>query len=35
MANLKVSADKQTDKWTGHKQYAPDLSMQRNKKGQK
>ena len=27
MANVKVFADKQTDKRTGQKQYAPDLLM--------
>ena len=27
MANIKVFADKETDKWTGKKLIAPDLSM--------
>ena len=31
MANVKVFAGKQTDKWTGQKLYAPDLSMQGHK----
>ena len=31
MANVKVFADKQTDKRTGRKLYAPDISMQGHK----
>ena len=32
MANVKVFADKQTDKWTGQKLYASNLLMQGHKK---
>jgi hypothetical protein len=32
MANVKVFADRQTDRWTGHKLYATDLSIQGYKK---
>jgi hypothetical protein len=32
MANVKVFADRQTDRWTGQKLYAPDLSIRRHKK---
>ena len=32
MANVKIFADKQTDKRTGQKLYAPDLSMWGHKK---
>ena len=31
MANVKVLADKETDKRTGQKQYVPDLSMRGHK----
>ena len=31
MANVSAFADKQTDKWTGQKLYAPDLSIQGHK----
>jgi hypothetical protein len=27
MANVKVFADRQTNRWTGQKLYAPDLSL--------
>jgi hypothetical protein len=27
MANVKVFADRQTDRWAGQKLYAPDLSI--------
>jgi hypothetical protein len=32
MANVKVFADRQTDRWTGQKLYAPDLSIRGHKK---
>ena len=35
MANVKVFVDKQTDRHTGQKLYAPDLSMQGHKNPQK
>jgi hypothetical protein len=31
MANVKVFADRQTDRWTGQKLYAPDLSIRGHK----
>jgi hypothetical protein len=34
MANVKVFADRQTDRRTGQKLYAPDLSIRGHKKRQ-
>jgi hypothetical protein len=32
MANVKVFADRQTNRWIGQKLYAPDLSIRGHKK---